>query len=325
MPDSVVPSKLSVSVVVVTLQRPEVLRICLQHLVSQTVPAWELVVVDASPDQETRHLIEKEFPSVRYLKNPLGPGTTGASRNLGLAAVTGDIIAFIDDDAFAYVDWIEQLLKPYMHQDVGGVGGRALNGQPGEDTLGVEEIGQFRADGTLTGNFAANPGHTVEVDHFLGANMSFRREVLLSLGGIRDGYPGTCLREETDLAVRVKRAGWQLIFTPFAVVEHVGAPYPKGRRFDVRYTYYAERNHIVFLIRVVGFLSPELRCYLGIGLRSAKRELTRGLRAPLGIPGHGIKRPIRSLLGGLARASAIVLGLIVGLQSGIRQTLSDRN
>ncbi len=100
-----------------------------------------------------------------------------------------------------------RLLVHFADPTVGGVGGRQIREQPGELTEGVDAIGRLLPDGTLTGNFAADPGRAIEVDHLLGASMSFRRSVIDELGGIHDGYRGTCVREETDLCLRVGRSG----------------------------------------------------------------------------------------------------------------------
>src|SRR6202035_189572 len=135
-----------------------------------------------------------------------------------------------------------------------------------------DAIGLLLEDGTLTGNFAADPGRTLPVDHLLGANMAFRRSVIESLGGIRDGYAGTCIREETDLCLRVAHAGYRLTYTPDAVVEHVAAPYAKGERFDLRYAYWAQKNHLILLIRNFGLTRPIVRAYLSTSMRQAGRE-----------------------------------------------------
>ena len=55
-----------------------------------------------------------------------------ASRNIGLKAATGEIIAFIDDDAFVQEGWLRNLLASYKDISIGAVGGRALNNQPDE-------------------------------------------------------------------------------------------------------------------------------------------------------------------------------------------------
>jgi GT2 family glycosyltransferase len=315
------PPTLSASVVVVTLCRPAFLRTCLQHLAAQSVAALETIVVDASPDDVSARLVAQEFPDVRYLRNPLGPGTTGASRNLGLGVASGDVLAFVDDDAFADRDWLEQLLLPYGDPKVGGVGGLARNGMDGEASHGVDDIGQFHADGTLSGNFAADPGGVIEVDHFLGANMSFRRQAVIDAGGIRDGYPGTCLREETDLAFRISAAGWLLVYNPKSAVQHVAAPYPKGRRFDVRYQYFANRNHMVLLARHIGYRSPQMRKYYHV----VGREITEELRYSVSSLGSGqdLAKRSRGFARGVSRASAAGSGTLVGLGAGFFRRRAD--
>src|SRR5690606_24666990 len=145
---------------------------------------------------------------------------------------------YLDDDAYPAPNWLAELLKRYDAPDVAGVGGRADNGRPQEEAEGLDEVGRLLPDGRLTGHFAAITLGDVEVDHLLGANMSMRREVIDELGGIRDLYPGTCLREESDIALRARKAGYRLIYTPDAVVRHVGGTYAQGRRFNLRYEYY---------------------------------------------------------------------------------------
>src|SRR5690606_14207307 len=120
----------------------------------------------------------------------------------GLEEVTAEIVAFLDDDAYPRSDWLAALLRRYEDSTVAGVGGRTINGQPGEESEGAHCVGRLLPDGSLSGYFAAITAGDVAVDHMLGANMSMRRRVIEELGGIRDYYPGTCLREESDIALR---------------------------------------------------------------------------------------------------------------------------
>ncbi len=305
-------SDLSLAAVIITLNRPRFVSECLSHLERQTSQIAETVVVDASPNDQTFRLVQDQFPHVRYLRNPFGPGTMATSRNMALTSVTSDIVAFIDDDAYARPDWARQIRQPYDDPAVGAVGGRACNGVPGEDVFGIEEIGRFRPDGTLTGNFAADPPDALDVDHLLGANMSYRRHVLEEIGGIRDFYPGTCLREDTDLAHRVRTAGYRVIFTPSAVVDHVAAPYMRGRRFDLRYNYWAQRNHIVFLSRTVGRGSSQLRGYRRVAAREVWDGLLATPAALAEIPQRGITKAGRHAAGEASRAAARAAGLLSG-------------
>lgn len=153
-----------------------------------------------------------------------------------------------------------------------GSGRARTPGQPGEALEGVGDIGRLTSDGRLTGFFAADPGHTIEVDHLLGANMSFGSDVLARMGGLREGFPGTCLREETDICLRIRRLGFRIVLNPRAVVDHVAAPQFRGQRFDVRYDYYAQRNHLVLLLRNFGPSDPVVRRYLTATVRTLTRS-----------------------------------------------------
>lgn len=313
---------LTASVVVPTYQRAPYLRTCLQHLERQTFLPTEVVVVDVSADEDTRLLVEAEFPAFRYVRSLAGPGTLATSRRVGVEATSSDVVAFLDDDAYAEPDWLEALLAGYDAADVGAVGGRALNGDPDEETVGVDQIGRLLPDGTLTGFFAADPGATIDVDHLLGANWSVRREALDATGGIRDYYPGTCLREESDALLRMRRAGWRRRFTPTAVVRHVAAPYPTGERFDLRYTYFGHRNHVVLLAatghhrELVRFLPSAIRV-MGTDLADGgRRTLRAGLRSP------GVAA--RALVGAPARSAVGLAGLVAGLFAGAAAIGAER-
>ncbi len=218
------------------------------------------------------------------------------SRNIALKAASGEVIAFLDDDAFAHPDWLENLLLEYQQPQVGAVGGRALNNLPNEATIGVHEIGRLKANGELTGNFGADPGQTIEVDHIIGCNMSFRRETLAELGGFREDFPGfSGIREDTDMSLRVRRLGYVILFAPRAAVLHVGAPQISGRRFDMKYVFYGTQNHCVMLRQNFGLRSSLFWRYAGTTCVSAIGDC------------------LRRVAGLCGRAVAALAGLLVGL------------
>ena len=319
---------LTVSVVIITYARPQFVRTCLEHLGRLNSEPHEIIVVDASPDDRTKQLITEHFPHVRLLRNDLGPGTMPESRQIGFGTATGDIVAFIDDDAYVDPDWLDELRKPYADPRVVGVGGRASNGVEGEETKGLGEIGRLLPDGRLTGNFGANPGRLIEVDHLLGANMSFRRSALAALGGIRGNYPGTCLCEESDISLRLKREGGTLVFQPAALVRHVAAPYTSGgKRFDRRYLYYARRNHVVLLARVYGWRDPLLRRYALSTVR-AQKEYVWAMRYRFAARRpDGSRRPFMRRLTApvvLTRALAELTGLAAGFPAAWIARRRDR-
>lgn len=295
---------MTTSVIIVTLNRPECVQRCLHCLLEQTPKPHQIIVVDASADNLTQNVVS-EFPAVMYLRNSNGYGRMTASRNIGLKIATGDIIAFLDDDAFAHAGWLANLIATYTEECTGAVGGRALNNQPGEAKQGVGEIGQFKPNGVLTGYFAADPGQVIEVDHVMGCNMSFRREILANLGGFREDYPGISgVREDSDMCLRVKALGYKILFNPRACVDHIGAPQAKGQRFDTRYAFYGQRNHVVLLMRHLGLGGLGLHRYLGYSLSH-----------------YGVWEFCKRLSAATVRFGAILAGTVLGIASGTKLLL----
>ncbi|WP_404430578.1 glycosyltransferase family 2 protein [Microbacterium lacus] len=299
------------SVVVATYRRPEFVRECLTRLQAQSLRPQRIIVVDASPETDTRDVV-RGFANVDYRRNERGAGTLSTSRAIGIKDLTDDVVAFIDDDAYAEPQWLEELLKPYADPSVGAVGGRALNGREGEAAEGIGEIGLLLPDGRLTGNFAADPGRDLDVDHMLGANMSVRLNAIRALGGIRELYPGTCLREDADIALRIGKSGLRVVYAPKAVVHHVAGDYAKGKRFDSRYHYYGARNHVVLLATTLGWRDIHLRRYVLTVGRQTLREVRGGVRALRDRERAGIGAKLRGLAGGLRRAAILVVGTIAG-------------
>ena len=313
----------TVSVVIATYQRAAFVDECLAHVERQTVRPERVIVVDASPDTDTRDVVARH-PGVEYRRNDRGIGTTATSRAIGVDDLQEDVVAFLDDDAFAQPTWLEELLKPYDDPGVAAVGGRALNDQPGEDREGLGQIGLLLPDGRLTGFFAADPGRVLDVDHMLGANMSVRMSVVRALGGIRDLYPGTCLREETDIALRIRRAGLRIAYTPFAVVRHVAGVYAKGRRFDTRYRYYGARNHVVLLATTLGYRDPHFRSWLRTAARQAGRSVVDGVRSVREPERASLRSKARGVAGGGWRALVDTVGTAAGLAVSVRDVRTVR-
>lgn len=305
LPDDHLPA---VSVVIVTLSRPDCLEQCLRQLSEQVPPPRETVVVDASPDLESLAIVQG-FPGIRYVRHANGAGHMTTSRNIGLALTTAPVVAFIDDDAYVHPGWLANVASSFR-PGVGAVGGRVLQGLPGEADHAPAVIGRLTERGALLGHFGTDPGHEIDVDHVQGCNMAFSRSVLERLGGLRDDFPGTAVREETDVCLRVGRLGERVVFNPAAVVTHVGAAQARGQRFDLRYDYFAQRNHCQLLLRNYGPRHPIVRGFLADSWRATVDALVARLR----------QRQIRS---GLARLGVVLAGTMTGIVAGLRLLARD--
>jgi GT2 family glycosyltransferase len=215
---------MKVSVIIITRNRPPMVRDCLAHLEQQTVAPDEVIVVDSSTGEDTQAVLDA-YPDVVRLRIPNGRNNMPQARNLGIAHAHSEVLAFLDDDSMAQPDWLRCLLEPYTDPAVGGVGGRVIDAleqsraRPDDPRIGV-----LQRDGKMTTNFILDPGRPVEVDHVRGCNMSFRRVTLARIGGFDRGYIGSNTCEELDVCLRIKRAGCKLVFQPLAVVKHLAAP-----------------------------------------------------------------------------------------------------
>lgn len=205
----------TVAAIIVTADRPNELRNCLQALTRETPANCELLVVDSSRDDQTKNVVS-EFPRVRYIRSAVR--NMCAQRNLGIRSTDKDIVAFLDDDATPQSGWWAAILDGYREPNVSSVVGAVV-----EDDLPSYPSDAFRSMGVY-GN--CNPitnwqmNEKVEVFNGRGCNMSFRRAILQCIGGFDENYRMNCYGEEMDVFVRLKRAGGKVLYHPNAKVIH---------------------------------------------------------------------------------------------------------
>ncbi len=138
-----------------------------------------------------------------------------AARNAGIEAAAAGIIAFIDDDAVPEPTWADALLEAFVDPDLAAATGPVL-GRNGISMqwgpMVVNGLGQdleTGPDGPFRDGF---------VRKLQGTNMAFRRDVFESLGGFDEAMH--FYLDDTDMAVRVGRAGLRTEWVAGAVVHH---------------------------------------------------------------------------------------------------------
>ncbi|GAB3578899.1 hypothetical protein GCM10027445_46690 [Amycolatopsis endophytica] len=194
----------------------------------QTAPPREVVVViDHNPELERR--AAAEFVGVTVVPNAGRRGLSGA-RNTALGLAKGDVIAFLDDDAEAAPDWLEQLLAGYRDRNVMAVGGSARPRWPGGQRPAKLPAGRRSGTGELDWvvgcTYTGQPAAEAPVRNLMGCNMSFRREAFALAGAFSEDLgrigrtPLGC--EETELCIRLRQAApdARIVFRPEAVVHH---------------------------------------------------------------------------------------------------------
>lgn len=298
---------LTISVVICTYsreRRANLLAVAASVLAQTRPPHEMIVVVDHNP--ALLDDLHRALPAAIVVANA-GPPGLSAARNSGIAAASGEVIAFIDDDAVAVPNWLERLGLWYAAEGVVGVGGPVrplwLTGRPAWFPEEFEWV--------VGCSFRGMPTEARPVQRLIGCNMSFRREVFDQIGGFRHGlgrvgsYP--VAGEETELSIKIGQR-WperRLIYDPWAVVLH---RVPDQR---ATFSYFRTRSFCE------GLSKARMAAQVGHGdaLTVERAYATRVLPA-------GVVRGLVDLLGGdpggIGRAGAIVAGLAITLWGYLR-------
>jgi glycosyltransferase involved in cell wall biosynthesis len=200
-----------VSVVVATLNRPQLLDRCLGALFNQSVPlsAYEVVVVDDGPHQATKAVVDewgRRCPSfsVRYL-TAIGTHGPAAARNVGWRAARAPLIAFTDDDCIPDAEWLFAGLQALSQPLVGAVWGRIVVPVRERPTDWERNVAGLERAPCAT------------------ANCFYRRTILESVGGFDERFT-EAWREDSDLQFGALARGVKIIHQPEALVTHPVRP-----------------------------------------------------------------------------------------------------
>jgi len=195
-----------ISVVVCTYNGSRTIRECLEGLARLDYPDFETIVVDDGSTDATADIV-RAF-DVRLIRTE-NRGLSSA-RNTGLHAATGDIIAYIDDDARPDSHWLQYLAGSFAATNHVGVGGPNIP-PPGGGAI---------AD--CVANAPGGPVHVLlsdcEAEHIPGCNMAFRKQCLEAIGGFDPQF--RVAGDDVDICWRLQQCGWTLGFHPAAVVWH---------------------------------------------------------------------------------------------------------
>jgi glucosyl-dolichyl phosphate glucuronosyltransferase len=218
----------SVSVVICcfTEARWELLLRGIASVQSQTFrPEQIVVVVDHNKDLYRRlglyRRLTGALSGVEAVENS-GPRGLSGARNTGVKGATGDIVAFLDDDAEAAPDWLARLIPLYDDPDVLAVGGRVEPvWESGRPAHFPEEL-----DWIVGCTYKGLPRVAAQVRNVIGANMSFRSDVFERVGGFNASLGRQGVRplgcEETEMCLRaaIGAPGTRVVYEPAAVVRH---------------------------------------------------------------------------------------------------------
>ncbi|MEU0517219.1 glycosyltransferase family 2 protein [Streptosporangium sp. NPDC006007] len=291
----------SVVICVYTEERWEDIREAVESVVSQRRGPDEIIlVVDYNADLHLR--LKQEYPGVTVVENTQEKGLSGG-KNTGAATASGDIVAYLDDDAVAEPGWLEALEEGFQDPAVVGVGGLtrplwATGRRPGWFPR------EF--DWTVGCSYRGMPTRRAPIRNVMGGNAAFRREAVLGVGGFHTGIgrsvqgrrPRPLGCEETEFCIRLSQRtpGAVMLFEPDAVIGH------KVSAVRSRFAYFRSRCYAEGLSKALVTQSVGA----GDGLASERAHALKAL--PLGAL-RGVGEALRGDLSGFGRAGAIVIGL----------------
>jgi glycosyltransferase involved in cell wall biosynthesis len=219
--------------------RKDTLGHAVRSIQRQTFQDWDLVVVGQGDEGQLRDATVRAAdgdPRIRYLH--LDRWGVCAARNAGLAATSGEIVAFIDDDCEAREDWLATLDECFT-PDIGFVSGTVE--APAKEARLFAVCPQFEPEDVV---FDPEQSNEVPPPGFglLGANIAVRRADANRVGTF-DEFLGAGSKfgggEEHDYASRLVRLGVRMRSTPRSVVRHT-----YGYRVGIRAVYLNKRSRI---------------------------------------------------------------------------------
>ena len=199
-----------ISVVICTYNGGATVGETVAHLWDLDYPDYEIVVVNDGSEAPTVALLDRmaEEGGLRVVHTP--NRGLAAARNTGWEQATGEIVAYIDDDAFPDRAWLTHLAIAFRDGGWAGVGGPNII--PPEDGLVAHAVAHS----------PGGPSHVllddVRAEHIPGCNMAFRREWLERIGGFDARFRAA--GDDVDICWAVQEAGGEIGFHPGAVVWH---------------------------------------------------------------------------------------------------------
>jgi len=290
---------MTASVVVVTWNGRHLLDDCLASLAAQVASdlAIEIIVVDNGSSDGTTDWLATAHPAVTVIALPDNLGFAGGA-NAGIRAATGEVVLLINNDATAEPGFVDAATRAVLADDsVAAVTGLIVLAERYSPATKERDAALVAADGSAwsadaggiqlvnsTGNIVTRDANGLDRDWlaplselrrpsgdvagFSGGAVALRRSAVTAVGLFDERY--FMYYEDTDLAWRLRAAGWSIRFEREAVVRHRHAA-SSGTRSEF-FLFHNERNRLLFAVR---------NTPVGVVVRAFARTILGGGRAVL--------------------------------------------
>lgn len=200
------PNGVQFSIIVIARRINDYIRAALPHLNDQDYPPCEILIVSEAQETEC-------FPNTRIITS--GRASPAKARNIGAREAKGDILAFIDDDAYPSRNWLETARRDFEDETLGAVGGPSLV-PPGATFFQKVSNKVFELSSGKTGHRYGR-GRKREIDDWPTCNFFVRKVLFDRAGGFDEQYWGG---EDTRFCYALIRCGAKLLYDPDLIVYH---------------------------------------------------------------------------------------------------------
>lgn len=249
--------KMDLSILIVNWNTREMLRDCLTSLYDTiTDLEFETIVVDNNSTDGSQDMVRQSFPQVQLIENTENVGFARAN-NQAIEASQGRYVLLFNTDAFAQPGAIRAMVT-YAdgYPDIGVAGAHLLNADGSFQashtrfpTLWREFLILSGLGRLLFGEWYPSHGPdkslaVTDADYVEGACMLVRREALDQVGGLDEGF--YMYAEEVDWCLRMRRAGWRVVYLPQTRIIHLGGGSSKGNKGNTRREAMLYRSRVRF-------------------------------------------------------------------------------
>ncbi|GII23954.1 glycosyltransferase family 2 protein [Planosporangium mesophilum] len=283
---------------------PQLVRAVGSVFAQQPRPIEVVVAVDHNETLYERAV--RELPGVTVLANRFQRGVSG-NRNTGVRHTTTEVVALLDDDAYAHPGWLAGLVAPFADPAVVGTGGAIRPDWERPRPAWFPDEFLWVVGGSYTGM----PAETAPIRNVWSASMAVRRDVFDLVDGFRVGFGKVGDRsrpEDTDLCIRMSNAtGGRWMYVPGALIDHPVEAARTRLRFFLHRCYQEGRGKVEMARLNDG----------GESLGSERSYLTRTLPRAVG---RGLADAVRGRgAANAAKAGAVLAGVAAAAVGGVAE------
>jgi len=272
--DSVQPL---VTVVIVNFNGMEVLPPCLEAVLGQDYPRFEVIVVDNGSSDGSDAIVQERFPAVRLIRSPVNLGFAGGN-NLGFAEARGHYVALLNNDTVPEHDWLSRLTAGLEQRGLALAASQVVtDGVPAKE---------YEMNGTLNYLGYNLPQEFTDLETVFYCSAA---ALLIKRGAVDVLFPGEFFlyQEDVHLSWRLRLQGKTLGMVPESRVNHRGS-FSAGRVAHPRIAYFQERNRLLnclifyqatTLLRLVPYILFDAVAKVLMGVLGRGKPLGAVLRA----------------------------------------------